>query len=63
MHVVHGVAQRLLAWIVEEVIVHVVHHGGEPEPCVRIGEAERAAGARRAEGPPGSSPTRLTVPV
>ena len=42
-----------------DVEVHVVHHVGEAEPCVGIGEAERAAGARRAEGAPARAQVEL----
>src|SRR5215208_3800263 len=31
---VHGIAQSLLARIVEDEVVHVVHHVGEAEPCI-----------------------------
>src|SRR5437764_6531372 len=56
---VHGVTQCFLPRIVKHVKVHIVHDVGEAEPRVRIGEAKRVPGTRRAEGAPARAPIEV----
>src|SRR6478672_2560309 len=44
-------AQGEFAWVTPEVKSHPIHHVGEADAGVRIGEPQRSACSRRPEGP------------